>query len=123
MALDRSVRHSINDYLSDLYKLVKSNSDEVTEFEIGATGMRFVATRYFWGPSMPDKQEYQITYTLDYQKKPYVIQYKLNYVNNDIVSETAKEKSSTQYTDLAQAELAFKEKLISNLKDGKNEIN
>lgn len=119
LALDKSVRRSINNYLSDLYKIVKSNSDKVTEFEVGATGMLFVATRYFWGPSMPDKQEYQITYTLDYQRKPYVIQYKLNYANNGVVSETAKEKSSTQYTDLVQAEQAFKEKLISNLKDGK----
>lgn len=119
LALDKLVRRSINDYLSDLYKIVKSNLNKVTEFEVGATGMRFVATRYFWSPSMFDKQEYQITYTFSYQKKPYVIQYKLNYVNNDIVSETAEEKSSTQYTDLPQAEQAFKEKLISNLKDGK----
>lgn len=119
LALDKSTRQSINDYLSDLYKIVKSNSDKVTEFEVGSTGMRFVAIRYFWGPSMPDKQEYQITYTLDYQRKPYTIEYELNYVNNDVVSETAEEKSSTQYTDLVQAEQAFREKLMNNLKDDK----
>lgn len=119
LALDKLVRQSINNYLNDLYKIVKSNLDKVTEFEVGATGMRFVATRYFWEPSLSDKQEYQITYTLDYQRKPYTIKYELNYVNNDVVSETAEEKSSTQYIDLAQAEQAFKEKLIGNLKDGK----
>lgn len=119
LALDKSVRRSINNYLKDLYKIVKPNLDELADFKVGATGMQFVATRYFWSPSMSDKQEYQITYTFSYQKKPYVIQYKLNYVDNDVVSETAEEKSSTQYTDLPQAEQAFKEKLISNLKDGK----
>lgn len=119
LALDESVRRSINNYLKDLYKRVKPNLDELADFKVGATGMWFVATRYFWSPSMPDKQEYQITYTFSYQKKPYIIQYELNYVNNDVVSETAEEKSSTQYTDLSQAEQAFSEKLMSNLKDGK----
>ena len=119
LALDKSVRHSINNYLKDLYKIVKPNLDELADFKVGATGTWFVATRCFWSPSMSDKQEYQITYTFSYQKKPYVIQYKLNYVNNDVVSETVEEKSSTKYTDLAQAEQAFREKLMINLKDGK----
>lgn len=119
LALDKSVRRSINNYLKDLYKIVKPNLDKLADFKVGATGMWFVATRCFWSPSMSDKQEYQITYTFSYQKKPYIIQHELNYVNNDVVSETAEEKFSTKYTDLTQAEQAFKEKLISSLKDDK----
>lgn len=68
LALNKSVRQSINNYLKDLYKIVKSNLNKVIEFKVGATGMRFDARRYFWCLSMPDKQEYQITYTFSYQK-------------------------------------------------------
>lgn len=114
LALNKSVRQSINAYLSDLCKLVKSNFDKLTDFKVGATGM------YFKMPKVINQQKYQITYIFDYSKKPYTIQCKQSKIENDgfIYSKLVKQ-SATQYTDLTQAELAFKEKLISNLKDGK----
>ena len=114
LALDKSVRQSINAYLNNLCKLVKSNCDKLTDFKVGATGM------YFKMPKVINQQKYQITYIFDYSKKPYTIQCKQSKIEKDgfIYGKPVKQ-SSTQYTDLPQAELAFKEKLISNLKDGK----
>ena len=114
LALNKSVRQSINAYLNNLCKLVKSNCDKLTDFKVGATGM------YFKMPKVINQQKYQITYIFDYSKKPYTIQCKQSKIENDgfIYGKPVKQ-SSTQYTDLTQAELAFKEKLISNLKDGK----
>lgn len=114
LALDKSVRRSINDYLSDLYKLVKSNLDELADFKVGATDI------YFEMPKVINQQKYQITYTFDYSKKSYTINYEQSKIENDgfIYGKPAKQ-SSTTYTNLVQAEQAFKEKLISSLKDDK----
>lgn len=116
--LDKSTRQSINDYLSDLYKIVKLNSDKLADFKVGATDI------YFEMPKVINRQKYQITYTFDYSKKSYTIKYEQSKIENDgfIYGKPAKQ-SVTKYTDLVQAEQAFKEKLISSLKDDKNEIN
>ena len=118
LALNKSVRQSINDYLSNLCKLVKSNLDKLADFKVGATGM------YFEMPKVINQQKYQITYIFDYSKKPYTIRYEQSKIeNNGFIYGKPVKQSSTQYTDLAQAEQAFKERLISSLKDDKNEIN
>ena len=71
-------------------------------------------------PKVINQQKYQITYTFDYSKKPYTIKYKQSKIeNNGFIYGKPVKQSSTQYTDLVQAEQAFKDKLISNLKDGK----
>lgn len=118
LALDNSVRQSINSYLKNLYKIVKSNLDELTDFKVGITDI------YFEMPRVINQQKYQITYTFDYPKKPYTINYEQFKIENDgfIYGKPVKQ-SSTKYTDLSQAEQAFREKLMSNLKDDKNEIN
>ena len=114
LALDKSTRQSINDYLSDLYKLVKSNFDKFTDFKVGATDM------YFEMPKVINNQKYQITYIFDYSKKPYTIKYEQSKIeNNGFIYGKPVKQSSTQYTGLAQAEQAFKERLISSLKDDK----
>lgn len=114
LALNKSVRQSINAYLNNLCKLVKSNFDKLTDFKVGATGM------YFEMPKVINQQKYQITYTFDYSKKPYTIKYEQSKIeNNGFIYGKPVKQSSTQYTDLAQAEQAFRDNLINNLKDKK----
>lgn len=114
LALNKSVRQSINDYLSNLYKIVKPNLDKFADFKVGATGM------YFEMPKVIDQQKYQITYIFDYSKKPYTIKYEQSKIeNNGFIYGKPVKQSFITYTDLVQAEQAFKERLISSLKDDK----
>lgn len=114
LALNKSVRQSINAYLNNLCKLVKSNLDKLADFEVGATCM------YFEMPKVINQQKYQITYIFDYSKKPYTIKYEQSKIeNNGFIYGKPVKQSSTTYTDLAQAKQVFKERLISSLKDVK----
>lgn len=114
LALNKSVRQSINAYLTNLCKLVKPNLNKLADFKVGATSM------YFEMPKVINQRKYQIAYIFDYSKKPYTIKYEQYKIeNNGFIYGKPVKQSSTTYTDLAQAEQAFKEKLISSLKDDK----